>query len=270
MTAGNSSNTDGLKPPGARKLVHWSELLKALVAKEIKVKYKRSILGFFWSLLTPLALTGVYLFVFIYVYKVDQKDFIFFLLSGLLPWNYFNMSLLAATNSLVENGSLIRKVFFPRALIPMSGVLANLVNFLLVMGLFTVVAVIAARPVVSHLHWLLVAIVLETVLAVGLTMALSAWNVYLRDIQQLISILSLIWFFATPIVYPLSRVPARFRPFILANPMAGIIELYRSALYSAKSPAPDVLLSAFAGTVLALVLGVLVFRKLGPVLAKEL
>ena len=264
-----SDDIQGLQLPGSRSLVGWTELLRALVLKELKVKYKRSLLGFFWSLVTPLALTGVYLFVFIYVYKVPQKDFILFLLSGLLPWNFFNMSLLSATNSIVENGPIIRKLYFPRLLVPISAVLANLITLLFAMGLFSVILMITGRPLWTRLHILVLAIVLETLLISGLALSLSVWNVYFRDIQQLISIVITVVFFATPVVYDLSRVPARFKPFILANPMAAVLELFRAALLTGRMPPNSVILLGIGEIAAIMMLGLTIFHRLGPHLAKE-
>lgn len=247
----------------------YREILRALVTKELKVKYKRSILGFFWSMITPIALTGIYLFVFIYVYKVPQKDFILFLLTGLLPWNYFNMSLMAATSSFVESGSMIRKVYFPRLLVPIATVTANLVNFLVGLSLLLIVLVVSGRPIWLTLHWLLIAVVLETALAIGLSLILATWNVFFRDIGQLISIAMIGLFFATPVVYDISRVPAPFRPIILANPMSSIIQTYRSSLFRAKSPDLGLLALGAAEVALIFVLGWLVYRRHANDLPKE-
>lgn len=264
-----SSDLTGLFPPDRRKLVATPELLRALVIKELKIKYKRSVLGFLWSLITPIALTGVYLFLFVYVKKVGDDDFVLFLLSGLLPWHFFNMSILASTVSLVENGSLIRKVYFPRVLLPISTVLANLINFLMGLGLLAVVLVISGRPVYANLHWLLLAIAMETALCVGLALLLSIGNVYFRDIQQMISILMMTLFFATPIVYRLSEVPRQFRPVILANPLSAVIETYRAALFDGRAPDLSVVAIGLGEIALVLALGYFVFKKIGPHLAKE-
>lgn len=264
------SETDfELSPPNRRGLAGSGEILRALVQKELKVKYKRSALGFFWSLITPVALTGIYLFVFIYVYHVPQKDFILFLLSGLLPWNYFNMSVLAATTSLVDNGPLIRKVYFQRLLLPLSSVFANLINFL--MGLLILMAIVAisGKPLWTQLHWLFIAVIMETVLLTGISLILSVGNVYFRDIQQIISILMLVIFFATPVVYPLEKVPARFRPFIEANPMTAVVEVYRAALFKIGMPDLRVVAVGLVEILFICLLGIVVFRRTSSQLAKE-
>jgi ABC-type polysaccharide/polyol phosphate export permease len=260
---------EALHPPGRHSLVGAGEILRALVIKELKVKYKRSILGFLWSLVTPVALVAVYLFVFGQIYRVGPDDFGLFLLSGLLPWHYFNMGLVAATNSLVDNAPLIRKVYFPRILIPVSSVVANLVTFLVGLGMLSIVAVLSGRSVWPHLHWLILAVGLETALCAGAAMALSIWNVYLRDIRQLISILLLVLFFMTPIVYELSFVPARFRPLLSLNPLSAIMAAYRSALFYGSDPDLGLVGIGAAVTLLILGFGWAVFRRQSPLLAKE-
>lgn len=262
--------SDELKPPGSWSLVGSLEILRALITKELKVKYKRSILGFFWSLLTPLLLTGVYLFVFVYVYKVGKKDFILFLLTGLLPWQFFNMGLLSSTTSLVENAPLLRKVYFPRFLLPASTVAANLINFLMALALLTVLLLITGRPLWLTFHWVLLAIAMETFLCWGAALALSVWNVYLRDIHQVISIFLIVLFFGTPIAYDLSLVPRSFRPIILANPLASIMHIYRSALFEATTPDVGLVALGLGEVAVVFVFGYFMFRRLQAQLPKEL
>lgn len=265
-----SIKSQALAPPTSRRLVRPIEVLWALVTKELKVKYKRSVLGFAWSLVTPLALAAIYLFVFVHVYQVPRKDFVLFLLVGLLPWNYFNLSVLSATTSLVENGPLIRKVYFPRFLLPCSNVLANLINFLAGMGLLIILLVMRGRPVWISLHWLIAAIVVETILCFGVALFLSITNVHFRDIGQLISIIILVLFFATPIVYDLSDIDQDlFRTILLMNPLTGIIQTYRSALYQPSVPNLGHFGLAIAETFLIFGLGALVFWRFSREVAKE-
>ncbi|MBW3589231.1 MAG: ABC transporter permease [Actinobacteria bacterium] len=245
------------------------EILRVLVLKELKVKYKRSILGFLWSLVTPIALAAVYLFVFVYVYKVGQEDYVKFLLAGILPWHAFNLSLLAGTTSFVDNGPTIRKVYFPRILLPVSIIIANMVNFLMVLALFSLVVVITGFPLWLHFHWVVLALLLQSLLSVGVVLTLSVWNVYLRDIQQLISIFLMVLFFATPIVYDLSLVPTAFRPFILANPLTSVMQMYRAGLVTGVAPDLGVILLGALESLVILALGYWVFARLSPHLAKE-
>jgi lipopolysaccharide transport system permease protein len=259
-----------LLPPSHRRLVGASEILRVLIRKELKVKYKRSALGFLWSFVTPLALTGIYLFVFEYVYQVARDNYLLFLLSGILPWNFFQLSITTGTDSLVRNAPLIRKVFFPRQLLPISVICANLITFLAGFGALIVLVAISGRPVFQQLHWVVIAVVLQTVLAVGVVGVVSVWNVYLRDIAQLIGIFMTILFFGTPIVYSLDQVPDKFVPLILANPLSPIMEIYQAALFRAEAPNLDLVALAAAETAVILVVGVAVFRRHAPLLPKEL
>jgi ABC-type polysaccharide/polyol phosphate export permease len=259
-----------LHAPGKRSLVGAPDVLRALIRKELKVKYKRSLLGFLWSLITPVAMTGIYLFVFVYVYRVPQEDFIFFLLTGLLPWHFFNLSLLAGTTSLVDNSPIIRKVLFPRHLVPISAVGANLINFLVALGFLIVVLMLSGRPVLTQFHWILVALVLETALCIAAVLTLSIANVYFRDIRQLISLMLIGLFFATPIVYDISLVPESFRVLIYINPLAAVIEAYHGALFRVATPDLTVIAIGFGEILLLLAIGIWTFRKFGPQLPKEL
>lgn len=259
-----------LHAPTRRSLVSATDIFLALVSKELHVKYKRSMLGFFWSLVTPLALAAVYLFVFIHVYRVPQEDFALFLLTGLLPWQFFNMATMAATNSLVDNAPLIRKVYFPRFLLPLSAVAANLVTFLGGLAVLSAILVATGRPIWLGLHWLVIALVLQSVLCLGLSFALSVSNVYFRDIGQVISIFLLVLFFLTPIVYEVSMLPDAFRALAWINPLAPIMEAYRAALFEVGTPDLAMLAVGAAETAIALGLGYMLFRKLAPRIPKEL
>lgn len=260
---------DELQPPYKRRLVTEWGVLYALVVKQLKVKYKRSVLGFLWSFLLPILLAGVYLFVFVHVYKVPKPNFVLFLLSGLLPWQFFNTAIIASTGSFVENGSLIRKVYFPRVFLPLSAVLANLINLLGGIAILAVILLWRGEHLWTQLHWLILAIVLETSLAVACGLILATGNVYFRDIEQLVSLLATVLFFATPVVYELSQVPDAFRPFILANPLSGIMEIYRTAFLQSSAPESTVIGYAMLEIGLLLAIAYSIFRKVSPEIAKE-
>lgn len=149
------------------------EALRELVRKELKLKYKRSLLGFLWSLVTPVVLMCVYLFVFGQVFEAPQRDYALFLLCGLVPWHFFSLGLMAATNSLLLERALIRRINFPRALVPAASVLANLVHFLVALACLLVLVVVTGRSPWLGLHWLALAVALETALCIGAGLALS-------------------------------------------------------------------------------------------------
>ncbi|MGH8908204.1 MAG: ABC transporter permease [Egibacteraceae bacterium] len=213
------------------------ELLANLVGKELKVRYKSSALGFLWSLLTPLLMTGVFTVVFAVFLRVPlgMGNFATFFLGGFLVWQFFANSVNASVGAIVGNAPLVKKVYFPREVLPLSLVLSQGVHLLL--------ALIATAPLFIHYRGfhpqLLPAIALGLALLVaftaGVSMLFAAANVSFRDLQELIQVLFLAWFYATPVIYPLffldEGTARRFLPLIWANPMTWYVELFHRLLY---------------------------------------
>lgn len=228
----------------ARHLVElWSyrELLANLVRKELKVKYKNSALGFFWSLLNPAMLMVVYTIVFQIVLKGGIPYFPIYLLSGLLAWNLFSISLGAATGSITGNSTLVNKVYFPREILPLAAVGANCVHFLL--QAVVLLAAIALSPIDFDLRWIWLvvpALAVLLVLTAAFAIFLSAVNVYARDTQHLLELALLAWFWMTPIIYQW-RLPAEklqehgITPgLLLINPVVSISLALQRALYGQR------------------------------------
>lgn len=223
------------------------ELLRQFVAKELKVRYKNSALGFLWSLLTPALMTVVFTVVFAFVIRINVPDFAAFFLSGYLVWQFFQNSVQGAIQSIVGSGSLIKKVYFPREILPLSIVLSQLVHFLL--------ALLAVSPyliwtrgwsVIVHLPAVFIGVVVITVFTSGITMLLAGANVTFRDLQELIVVIFMVWFYATPIIYPFAMVAtvdntaAEWAARVLAyNPMTWFIRLFRESTYGVVIANPD-------------------------------
>jgi len=211
------------------------ELLVALVRKELKVKYKDSALGFVWSMLNP----ALYLAVFYVVFSLFLKNgiplFPIWLLSGLLVWNFFSMVLPTATGTVIANSSLVKKVSFPREVLPLAAVGAGMVHFCL-QGLVLLGALAAFRhPVAPAYLWLVpIALLYLVLLTSALAVALSAMNVYVRDLQHLLELVLLGWFWMTPIVYPYRQVSDRLSVpswAFLANPITPVVVVFQRSLY---------------------------------------
>ena len=211
------------------------ELLVALVRKELKVKYKDSTLGFLWSMLNP----ALYLAVFYVVFSLFLKNgiplFPIWLLSGLLVWNFFSMVLPTATGTLIANSALVKKVSFPREVLPLASVGAGIVHFCL-QSLVLLGALAAFRhPVAPAYLWLVpIALLYLVLLASALSIALSAMNVYVRDLQHLLELVLLGWFWMTPIVYPYRQVSDKLSlpPWaFLANPITPVVVVFQRSLY---------------------------------------
>jgi ABC-2 type transport system permease protein len=274
-------------PTRLRRVWAYRELLVGLVRKELKVKYKNSVLGFAWSMLNPALYLVVFWFVFEKVMNNGVPRFPIFLLSGLLVWNLFSVALGSATGSMVDNAGLIKKVAFPREVLPLASVGAAVVHFFLQLVVL-VLALIGFRNEVDlpYLALLPFALVVTVLLAAGIGVLLSALNVYLRDIKHIIDLLLLAWFWFTPIVWPfrsLAESGSTAESVTLLNPITPVVLAFQRALYARldgqNGPIlPDwsvahhlALLAGVGGFALVmLVLGEVVFGRLEGDFAEEL
>lgn len=266
------------------ELAESRELFGNLTLRELRSKYKRSLLGWTWSLLNPLATMVIFTLVFRFFLKVDVPPgnpsgldaFAIFLLCGLLPWNFLSNGMTGSMGALIGNSNLIKKVFFPREILVASNVASWVVSFLLELGVLAVVLLVAGNFVLPWLIPALGLVIIQTMFVVGLGLLLSVLNVYFRDVQHFVGILLQIWFYATPIVYPITVVrdaladhPTFFTLYKL-NPMVRFVEAYRDCVYDLRFPAllDTLYLLGVSGATLAL--GVFVFSRLEPKLAEEL
>ncbi|HVE47719.1 MAG TPA: ABC transporter permease [Acidimicrobiales bacterium] len=263
------------------------ELLNNLTLRELRSKYKRSVLGWTWSLLNPLATMLIFTLVFRFFLRIeapvskstDLHSFSLYLLCGLLPWNFFVNGVTASMGSLVGNANLIKKTYFPRELLVIAQVNSWIVSLLIEMALLAVGLIVFGNMV---LPWLPVAILLMALLAMfvtGLALAFSVLNVYFRDIQHFVGILFQVWFYLTPIVYPLPRVPERadifgndlpVRALFHVNPMVDFVEAFRAILYDLQAPSLGILAYLLVVSVVSLVGGMWLFGRLEGKLAEEL
>ncbi len=225
----------------ARELLRYRNLIVNLVLRDLKVRYKNSIFGFLWSLLNPLGMMLVFTIVFTVLLPSQVERYPIFLLCGLLPWNFFSSGVMVGINSITGNANLVKKVYFPREVLTISSVLANLVNFLL--GLVVLFGVLlVSRAVFSPWLWLLPLIILiQTCFVLGVALVLSTLNVFYRDTIMIMDVVMLAWFFLTPVVYPVASLPTNYqlwgmtidvhRWMYILNPMASLIAAYRDLLY---------------------------------------
>ncbi|OPL19539.1 MAG: hypothetical protein AVO35_10270 [Candidatus Aegiribacteria sp. MLS_C] len=253
-------------------------LMESLVTKDLKVRYKRSALGFAWFLLKPLFSMIVYYFAFTRILRFGGAipHFSLFLLTGLLPWNFFASSLSASTGTLLDNQRLIRSIYFPRMTLPAAEVVANLVHLFLAMAVLEVVLIIFGHYPGFSLVLALPALLIFALMTTGLGMMLSVGNVFYRDVKQFIEVLLLAWFYSSPIIYPLDSIgvdivgSGTLLTVLKFNPVAGLMEIMHSVLYAGAWPPAWCWISLCSWSVLLLGIGVLVFRKAEPVVVKEL
>jgi ABC-2 type transport system permease protein len=238
----------------ARELVESRELLRNLTLRELRSKYKRSALGWAWSLLNPLATVGIYGVVFGALLKIDAPtgdpsgidNFTLYLTCALLPWNFLSTSIASATGSLVANANLLKKVYFPREYLVASTVLAWLISFLIEMAVLCVAFLFFGQLVVQWIPVVIAIALVQTVFVMGYALILSALNVYFRDVQHLIAIFLQVWFYLTPIVYvmdvyiPEERsvlgITVPVRRLYETNPMVHVVTAYRNVLYDGRFP----------------------------------
>jgi len=267
-------------------------LLRALVGRELRTRYKVTVLGFFWSLLRPILMAAILwvvarFFRFSAYYNVDYG---IFLIVGLLPWTFLTGGVTDASQTFVANAALIRKVYFPRAILPMTTVLANLINFLLgVLVIYGALMLFGRIPVTPRLFLLPAVILAQFILVTGLALLTSVGNAYFRDVGMLLEFILQAWFYLTPVFYPVTLVAAELQrvsdsphliyAYAAANPMLPITYAYRWSLLSARgtvgpAPFPDdvwpwLLALSFLVSVCILGLGVLVYRRFQGGIADE-
>lgn len=255
-----------------------TELLANLTLRELRGKFKRSTLGWLWSVINPLANIAIYTVIFGVFLKVAPPAgdpsglgiYGFFLVCGLLPWTFLANSLNGAASSIVANEGLVKKVYFPRSLLPISTTFSWLANYGVELAALGVVLLVAGNMVLPWLPLLLVLITLQLAFVLGIGLLLSAANAYFRDVQHFLAIALNIWFYSTPILYPIDIVPERIQPFFRLNPMATFVEAYRDLLYHLRWPnlSTWAILVFVAGA--SLTIGTAAFRRLEPNLAEEL
>jgi ABC-type polysaccharide/polyol phosphate export permease len=263
------------------------DLTRNLLRRELRSRYKRSVLGWTWSLINPLSSVIIYTLVFSVVFRAEVpegdpsglKTFPLFLLCGLVPWTLFATSVEGATNALVGNASLIKKVYFPREALVFAMTGSAAVTTVVEMTVLSAILLIAGNMVLPWLPVVALLIALEVVLVTGIALLLSVLNVYLRDVQHFVRIGLQLLFYATPIIYALPLVPERkellgvdvpLRSLFLLNPMTRLIESFRDALYHLRFPDPVDLAYVAVWAAVLLWIGMAVFRRFEPRLAEEL
>lgn len=249
--------------PTAHAVALWRyrDLLRSLVARDLRVKYKGSSLGFAWSLLHPLVMMAVYTIAFRHIVKIPIENFPVFLLSGLLPWMFTSSALSAATGAIADNGSLVRKVAFPRAVLPLGAVASQFVQFALAYSVVLVIVAIGGVGRSAAVMSVVPLALLQLAFTAGLALMLSTAYVYFRDTRHLLEVFLQVWFWLTPIVYSLTLVPAQYRAWFLLNPMALFATAYQGAVLSDELPALGVLMALAAIAVVSLAAGVAVFVR---------
>jgi ABC-type polysaccharide/polyol phosphate export permease len=252
------------------QLLRYRALVKNLVFKDLKLKYRDSILGVVWSLLNPLLLLVVYTVAFKSILRVQTENYPYFLLAGLLPWNFFASSLTASTQAITGNANLIKKVYFPRETLPIATVLFTFSQLLLALAVFlpALLLVSGVRP-----HWtaiLFIPLLLFHVLfTLGLAFILATCTAFFRDVAHLTEVAVVLLFWMTPIVYPATMAPEKLQLFFKLSPPAAFAIAYQDVLFWGRLPEELVLATLLGGTFAALLGGYALFHRFSPAFAEQ-
>lgn len=242
-------------------------LLQQLIQREVKARYKQSIIGYFWVVLNPIAQMLVYTFVFSMVFKFPTTvPYPLFLFSALLPWTLLQGVIITATNSLVVNDVLIKKVAFPREIIPYSVIFAKMIDFLFSSLMFLALMLFYGISFSSMSLLFIPLFLIQCILMAGISLAFSTFNLFYRDIQYLANLLLMIWMYLTPVVYPLSLVPEKYVALYKLNPMVGLVEGYRAVLFGTPFDISTIYWPAAISTVI-FILGYSIFKRSEKVFA---
>jgi len=243
------------------ELYRYRALIMSLVLKEVKLRYQGSVLGFLWTFLNPLLLMCVYTIVFSIFLRIRVENYPVFLFCGLIPWVWFSTSILEGADSIVRGGDLITRALFPPQVLPSVTVFSNLVNFVFSLPLLFIFLLLFKVKTGIALISLPIVMIIQAVFTMGLVLMVSALNVHFRDIQHILGNVIIMWFFATPILYPMTSIPVKLRFITVINPMSTLIKAYRDILFYRQFPNWRVLGITLCFGFLVFFLGNLIFNR---------
>lgn len=241
-------------------LLRYRELLRQLVIREVKLRYKRSALGFAWTVLNPLLAMVIFTMVFSRIFS-NRPNYSLYVFTALLGWNLFSLGTSRGLDSVVLNGSIIRKVFVPKAIFPVATVVSQVVNFVFTLvPLFLLMAAVGAGFSLNLL-WLPIPLVSLTCFALGIALLVGTFNVFFRDVKYFYEAGLLAWFYATPIFYPPEIIPDKFKFLLYMNPMYALLESLRAPVYLGAAPPIGMLIFGLALSLVTLAIGWIVFHR---------
>lgn len=263
---------DAVEPDPLRLLVQHRELVKNLTLRDIRSRYKQSLLGVAWALLQPLSMMLVYTVVFSHIARIDTGGIPYPIFSyiALLPWTFFAGGLVSGAECLVNNFSLITKIYFPREVFPISAILGKIVDF----GLGVLVLIPLLLYYKINLTWYAFLAVpiffIQICLMLGIVFVLSSWNLFYRDIRHAMPLLTQVWMYMTPIIYPLSLVPKKYLGLYMLNPMSAVMDGFRKTVLEGEPPMWNYLALSAIVSLTFLVWGYYTFKKLEPAFAETI
>jgi lipopolysaccharide transport system permease protein len=242
----------------------YRELLSELTKREVKQRYKQSILGYAWVILNPFFQMLVMAFVFNFLLRVQDLGvpYAIFLYAGLLPWTLFANSLNSSVNALVGNAGLLTKIYFPREIFILSTILAKMIDFFLASTVFVAMMIWYKIPITWNVLWFVPIFLIQMLFTYGLSLLVAAFNLFYRDIQYILGLLIMVWMYLTPVIYPTEMFPDRYRFIFQLNPMAVFVNAYRQVILGGGAPNFISLGIGLLVSVVLTIIGYLVFKKL--------
>lgn len=253
------------------EIYDYREMIRNLVKKELRGRYKSSVLGFLWTFINPLCQIIIYTIVFSTIMRTGIEQFYLYLTVGMIPWMFFSSSIQGGAMCIVSQQDLVKKIYFPREVLPIAYVTSCFVNMLFCFVVVFCILLVSGKGINGQaLVFLPVVMIVEYVLALGFTMIVSACTVYLRDLEHIVAVLLQAWIYLTPIMYSIEIIPDSIMPIFKLNPMTSVIEAYHTILYYKQIPQVSELLETFVVGTIALVVGCVVFGKLQKGFVEEL
>lgn len=253
-----------------KEIYEYREMIKMMVRRDLRGRYKASFLGFAWTFLNPLLQLFVYTMVFSVILRSNIEKYYIFLFVALIPWMAMSSSITTSSSCVTSQSNLVTKIYFPRRVLPITAVTTCFVNMLLCMIVVLIVCLFSVGIRISILWYLIPTILIEYILALGLGMIVSCLTVYIRDMEYMLTILVMAWQFLTPVMYSISVVPERLLTLFNLNPMTPVIVAFRSILYYKEAPQLGTMITALIMGLVFLIVGWIVFGKLEKGFAEEL
>ena len=253
-----------------KNLYSYREFLKTSVLKEFRGKYKKSFLGVIWSFINPLLQLLIYSLVFSFIMRSNVEHYTVFLVVALIPWTFFSTTINQGVGCIVQNEGIIKKVYFPREILPVSVVTSNLLNFCISCLIILGALLISGIGISWHIVFLPIVVLIQYIFTLGIVLFVSSITVYIRDLEYFINVLIMLWFYLNPIVYSVDIIPDKYLPIFNLNPMLHILNGYRDILYYQHVPnLVNLLILAMASLVIFIV-GYRAFKKFEKRFAEEL
>ena len=252
-----------------KEIYTYRHMLFTLVKQDINGRYKGSIFGFLWTLLNPLFMLLVYSIVFQFVFRSDIENYPIYLFICLMPWNAFNNMIGAGTTCVSNNASILKKVYFPREVLPLSVVISNTIQYFFSVVIIFIALLVSGVGISWYALLLPLVVLVQITFAFGLILMLSAANVYVRDVQYMMNPIMMIWMYASPILYSISMVPEKWLWLYKLNPMVSILQGYQNILYDQTLPDFKSLGIVFLVSIVICIIGYIIFNKLQRRFAEE-